>query len=110
RAMGERCRAILKKPARQAERGEAAKRGSGFPEAEAQLPQYRHKTGWTNTMTRRWQCQRLFHELPAEVRLTPGTFDQKIVLAPWLVSRLECAGVLAKTSALLPYLSCAPHP
>src|SRR5262249_13859789 len=108
--MGERGRARLKKPARQAERGEAAKRCSRFP--EAQLLQYRHKTGWTDTMTRRWQRQSppLFHEQPAEPLLPPGTFTAERVLAPVLVSRLEYARVLAKRSALPPYIFCAPHP
>src|SRR5215510_13379663 len=62
-------------------------------------------------MTRRWHLhQRLVHILPAEVLLTPGTFDQEIMLAQRLVVRAEHAGVLAQTTALAPDLGGPPRP
>jgi len=53
---------------------------------------------------------RVFHELPADERLTPGTFDPEIALAQLLAVRAEFVGVLAKTSALLPYASGSLQP
>ena len=64
-------------------------------------------TGWTNTMTCRRHRQRVCQALPADVLLTPGTFDQEIALAPLLVARLELSEVLEKTAALLPDISCS---
>jgi len=62
-------------------------------------------------MTRRGQLHhRLAQELPAEVLLTPGTFDEEIALAPVLIARLQRTGVLAQTSALLAGLAGSEHP
>jgi len=62
-------------------------------------------------MTRWWQIhQRLVQVLPAEVLLTPDTFDQEIMLAQRLAVRAEYVGVLAQPSARLPGLAGSYHP
>jgi len=61
-------------------------------------------------MTRCRHGQQVFHELSADVLLTPGTFDQEIALAQLLALRLDHVVVLAKTAALKPYTSCEPRP
>jgi len=62
-------------------------------------------------MTRRWHLhQRLVHVVPAEVLLTPDTFDQEISLTPRLIARVERAGVLAQPTALAPNLCGPPRP
>src|SRR5262249_25150269 len=94
----------LQRAARAAKRGEGAKGALGFP--PAQRLHLGRETGGTDPMTRRGQIhQRLVQVLPAEVLLTPGTFDEEIALTPVLVARLQRAGVLAQTSALLPGLA-----
>jgi len=61
-------------------------------------------------MTRRWHSHRLFQVLPADRLLTPSTCDQQIALTPVLVLRLELAGLLAQTAALLPDTFSARQP
>src|SRR5262244_33518 len=108
-SLGGRETARLQRAARAAKRGAGARGVLGFP--PAQRLHLGRETGGTDPMTRRGQIHhRLVQGLPAKVLLTPGTGDQEIALAPVLVARLQRAGVLAQTSALLSGLAGSYHP